>query len=223
VKLINLRNIVVLVPIALFIMTSSSYTQTSIYNPMLSAQEKQSIESGDIIMRELDTKQSKGQTIETIGLIMAPGDSLVHLLTDYEAYPEFMSAVDDIEVVDTTGAESTINYILKPMLGLTKKYRIKIAPVKLDEQVWKIEWYMVNWPGLTPLETIGDTQGYWLIIEQAENRSLVQYYVYSDPSPVPFGLRGIVDALGRDSIEDVFNETRVKAEGMMDNHENPIK
>ncbi|MBL7028276.1 MAG: hypothetical protein ISR88_07605 [Candidatus Marinimicrobia bacterium] len=206
-----------LIPITMLIMTSSSYAQTSNYNPMLSAQEKQKIEAGDIIMRELDTKHDKGQTIETIGLIHAPGDSLVLLLTDYEAYPEFMSAVDDIQVVDTTGAESTINYILKPMLGLTKKYRIKIAPVELDEQVWRIEWFLVEWPGLTPMETIGDTKGYWLIIEQTENRSLVQYYVYSDPGPVPFGLGGLVDALGKGSIEDVFNETRAEAHIMMGN------
>ena len=78
---------------------------------------------------------------------------------------------------------------------------------------------MVVWPGLTPMETIGDTQGYWLIIEQSENRSLVQYYVYSDPSPVPFGLGGIVDALGRASIEDVFNETRTEAVRMMGSQE----
>jgi len=213
----NPRNIAALIPITLLMLTSSSYAQTSNYNPMLSVQEKQSIEAGEIVMRELVTKHDKGQTIETIGLIHAPGDSLVLLLTDYAAYPEFMSAVDEIEIVDKSGAESTINYILKPMLGLTKKYRIKIAPVKLDEQVWRIEWFLVEWPGLTPMETIGDTQGYWLIIEQTEKRSLVQYYVYSDPGLVPFGLGGLVDALGKGSIEDVFNETRAEAHKMMGN------
>ncbi|MBT3575746.1 MAG: hypothetical protein HN995_07210 [Candidatus Marinimicrobia bacterium] len=213
------KNMMMASVVTLTVLVGTSDAQTSNYNPMLNAQEKQSIDAGDIIMRELDTKQDKGQTIETIGLINAPGDSLVLLLTDYEGYPEFMSAVDDIEVVDTTGAESTINYILKPMLGLIKKYRIKIAPIKLDDKVWKIEWHMVVWPGLTPMETIGDTQGYWLIIEQSENRSLVQYYVYSDPSPVPFGLGGIVDALGRASIEDVFNETRTEAVRMMGSQE----
>jgi len=191
---------------------SESYAQSSNYNPMLNVKELRSIETGEIVMREIDSKHEKGQNIETIGLINASGETLLNILTDYTAYPEFMSAVDRVEIVDQNGDESTISYILVPMLGLKKKYRIKIMPIKLEEQVWKIEWHLVEWPGLTPMETIGDTQGYWLIIEQNPNRSLVQYYVYSDPGPVPFGLGGIVDALGRNSIENVFKETRDHAE-----------
>ncbi len=186
--------------------------QTSNYLPILTAPEKKIIESGKIVMRELETRHEKGQTIETIGLMQASGATLVGLLTDYKSYPEFMSAVDKIEIVHETRDEATLNYILRPMLGLTKKYRIKIAPTRLDEKVWKIEWHLVVWPGLAKMETIGDTQGYWLIIEQGENRSLIQYYVYSDPGPVPFGLGGLVNALGKDSIEEVFKETKAQAE-----------
>ena len=209
--------IIVLTQLVLTGPVSTCFAQSS-YNPMLNAQEQAKLAAGEIIMREIETEHDKGQAIETIGLIKASGDTLVHILTDYEAYPLFMSAVDQVEIVDQAGDETTLNYILSPMLGLVKKYRIKIAPTKLDEQVGKIEWYLVEWPGLTRLETIGDTQGYWLIIEQSQYSCLVQYYVYSDPSPVPFGLGGLVDALGRDSIEDVFNETRERAETMMDNH-----
>ena len=200
--------------LSLISLLSNISAQHSNYNPMLNVKELKSIEAGEIVMREIDSKHEKGQNIETIGLINASGETLLNILTDYAAYPEFMSAVDRVEVVGQDGDESTINYILVPMLGLTKKYRINIAPAKLEEQVWKIEWHLVEWPGLTPIETIGDTQGYWLIIEQNQNRSLVQYYVYSDPGPVPFGLGGIVDALGRDSIEAVFEETRDHAEKM---------
>ncbi len=209
----NLKTIVALYTLAG--MLCSSFAQSSNYAPMLNADEKKSLDAGDIVMRELESTHGRGQTIETIGLINAAGDSLVHLLTNYEAYPEFMSAVDKIEVVGQTETESTLNYTLKPMLGLTKKYRIKIAPVKLEEQVWKIEWFLVEWPGLSPMETIGDTQGYWLIIEQSKHSSLVQYYVYSDNGPVPFGLGSLVDVLGKSSLKDVFNETRAQAEKMI--------
>ena len=193
----------------------SSFAQTSNYAPMLNVKEKQSIEAGEIIMRELEAEQKRGQSIETIGLMPATGEILVQVLTDYATYPEFMSAVDTIEIVDAAGDTTTLNYILRPMLGLTKKYRIKIAPARLDEKVWKIEWRLVVWPGLTEMETIGDTQGYWLIIEESPTRSLIQYYVYTDPGYVPFGLGGIVDALGKSSIEEVFQETRAHAEKMM--------
>lgn len=207
----------VFIALAMLMITSAGYTQSSNFKPMLNPQEKQSIEAGEIVMRELVTNHQKGQTIETIGLMHASGEILVGLLTDYEAYPEFMSAVEKIEIVDQDGDQATLNYILTPMLGLTKKYRIKIAPVKLDEQVWKIEWHLVAWPGLTAMQSIGDTQGYWLIIEEGENRTLVQYYVYSDPGPVPFGLGGLVDVLGKNSIEEVFKETRAEAKRIMDN------
>jgi len=191
---------------------SISYAQSSNYNPTLNAKEKQSIEAGEVIMRELETKHDKGQTIETIGMMNVPGEFLVRVLTDYEAYPRFMSAIDNVEIVGQERFTATLNYILKPMLGLNKKYRIKIAPAKLDEQVWIIEWHLVPWPELKSMETITDTKGYWLIIEQNDNRCIVQYYVYSDPSPVPFGLGGIVNKLGRDSIKNVFNETRTHVE-----------
>ena len=198
-------------------LASTILAQSTAYLPMLDADEQQRIQAGKIVLREIKTTYEKGQTIETVGVMHAPAEIVVGLLTDYKAYPEFMSAVDKIEIIDETGDESTLNYILRPMLGLTKKYRIKIAPTRLEEQVWKIEWHLVVWPGLTAMETIGDTQGYWLIIEQGENRALVQYQVYSDPGPVPFGLGGLVDALGKDSIEEVFIETRAQAEKMAEN------
>ena len=194
---------------------SGGSAQSSNYKPTLTTLEKQSLAAGEIIMREVESEHDQGQTIETIGLINASGELLLHILTDYTAYPEFMSAVDQVEIIDQTGVEATLNYILSPVLGFTKKYRIKIAPLQLEEEVWKIEWHFMEWPGLKPRETIGDTQGYWLIIEQAPHRSLVQYYVYSDPGPVPFGLGGLVDILSRDSIKDVFTETRDRAEKMI--------
>jgi len=195
---------------------STSLAQPSVYMPILSVVERAELENGGTILRELKPSSPQGQTVEVIGLIKAPGENLVQLLTDYEAYPEFMSAVNLIGVVDQTGETTTLNYILNPILGYTKKYRIKIAPVKLDQGVWKIEWQMIPWPGLSPQETIGDTRGYWLILEETARQSLVQYHVYSDPGPVPFGLGGMVDVLSKRSIKAVFLETRSQAETLPD-------
>ncbi|NQV41410.1 MAG: hypothetical protein HQ506_03565 [Candidatus Marinimicrobia bacterium] len=192
-------------------LASTIMAQSDQHLPMLNADEQGRIQAGEIVIREIETEQEKGQAVETMGLMSVSGEILVRLLTDYESYPEFMSAVEKIEIVEKAGEQTTLNYILRPMLGLTKKYRIKIAPVQLDEKVWKIEWHLVTWPGLGEMETIGDTQGYWLIIEESPTRSFVQYFVYSDPGYVPFGLGSIVDALGKSSIEEVFMETRTHA------------
>lgn len=188
------------------------FSQTSIYQPLLSVQEKAQLEKGEIVLRDISAPGSTGQTVEVIGLMHSPAEQFMELLTDYESYPDYMSAVGSVSIVTQTADASTLNYVLNPILGFTKKYRIQIAPAILAEGVWKIQWQMVPWPGLKEMETIGDTQGHWLIIRQGENLCLVQYHVYSDPGPVPFGLGGIVDALGQDSIEKLFLETRDQAE-----------
>ena len=179
---------------------------------MLKAKELSRIEAGELVMRELETDHEKGQTTETIGEMNASGETIFKLLADYQSYPEFMSAVDGIEITDQTGNQATLNYTLKSMLGVTKKYRVEIVADTLADLVWKIEWHLVEWPSLTVMETIADTQGYWLIIEQASQKSLIQYYVYTDPGPLPFGLGGIVNALAKSSIKEVFLETRARAE-----------
>ncbi len=184
------------------------FAQKSAFRPMLNAAEKQHIESGDVLLREVNTDQEKGQTIEAIGRMQVSGPELVQVLMDYESYPEFMSAVASIEIIAETQQRSTLNYSLTPILGISKKYRLDIWLEQPDSLVWKIEWTMVKWPGLEPSKTIGDTQGYWLIIEESENQVLVQYKVYSDPGYIPFGLGGIADALGTESVEEVFVETR---------------
>lgn len=189
-------------------LSSVDFAQQSAYQPMLNVAKKKSIESGDVVMREVKTDQEKGQTIEAIGLMQVSGPELVQVLMDFEGYPEFMSAVASIEILAETPQKSTLNYSLSPILGISKKYRLDIWLEHPDSLVWKIEWTMVNWPGLEPSKTIGDTQGYWLIIERSEDQILVQYKVYSDPGSVPFGLSGIVDALGAESVEEVFVETR---------------
>lgn len=203
----------ILLSIFLFVIVieSSTTAQSHMYYPTLSARESQEIQAGEIVMREVKSSYGDRLSMETIGTMPASGETIYQILTDYASYPEFMSAVDKIEIVGNDSVGTTLNYILESMLGVVKRYRIKISSNQLEEKVWKIEWYLVEWPGLSAMETIDDTRGQWLIIQQSEKQSLVQYYVYSDPGYVPFGLGKAVDALGKGSIEEVFQETRQRA------------
>lgn len=189
-----------------------AFTPGSGYRPSLNEDEINRIEAGEIIMREAQVQNPKGQAYELVGMVDAPGKLLYEILIDYVAYPQFMSAVGKVEVLGTPGEETTLNYTLKPLLGFTKRYRINISSAEVEPGVWKVAWYLVEWPGLSPMETIKDTQGYWIIIEESPGRSLLQYYVYSDPGYVPFLLRSAVKALSKSSVKEVFEETRDWAE-----------
>lgn len=187
------------------------FAQSQNFLPTLNTKEKRQIEAGDIVMREVKLSSDKGLSMEIIGLVECSGETLFHLLTDYEAYPEYMSALDTVDIISQDSAVTTLNYILKPMLGVVKRYRLDHTAVQLDPLTWKVAWEMVPWPGLEPMQTLADTKGHWLILHQSEQRTLVEYYVYSDPGSIPFGLGGIVDALGKNSMKNAFMETRQKA------------
>jgi hypothetical protein len=72
---------------------------------------------------------------------------------------------------------------------------------------------MVPRPELTQEETIADTSGYWDLAPLAsnKNKTVVKYFVYSDPGPVPMGLGWIVDSLGKDSLPKTLEALRNKA------------
>lgn len=193
-------------------MLCSSMAQTSNYYPMLTIPEQKMIADGEVVLRELDSVLPGGQLIETVGVIRSTEKVLIDLLTDYSSYPEFMTAVAAVEVVESIGDSSILNYHLQPILGYTKQYRLSIAPSRLGEKVWKLEWFLVSWPGLSASQTIQDTRGYWLIIAEAPQQMLVQYSVDSDPGPIPFGLGGLVEIVAKRKVKKVFEETRQRAE-----------
>lgn len=189
-----------------------SMAQTDNIYPTLTALEQQAIADGDVVLRELTSALPEGQLIETVGIIRSTQEALIDLLTDYHSYPEFMTDVAAVEVVEAVGDSSILNYYLKPILGYAKQYRLRIAPTRLSEKVWKLEWSLVSWPGLSPSQTIQDTRGYWLIIAEAPQQMLVQYSVDSDPGPIPFGLASLVEVLAKSKVKAVFEETRQRAE-----------
>ena len=163
------------------------------YNIILSDQEKERVDQGEIIVRDVSPPEKAGRTLEAVGLIYAPRNVVVQVLTDYENYPEFLSNVNRVDIVEQKDNESILNYKLTLPLGKIKKYRLKIALTKPSDQTSLLAWQLQEWPGLKPEETIKDTTGYWLIKQEAKGKLLVLYHVFTDPGPVPFGLGWIVD------------------------------
>jgi hypothetical protein len=175
-------------------------------------QERQIVQSNEVVVRELDPRGKTGRTFEAVGIINARRSIIQNILVDYEKYPEFMPNVSRIAIVQQDDSTTVLNYILSLPLGKIKKYRISMKESEPDGQTSFIQWRLQEWPGLKPEETIKDTDGFWRIEDLEQGRSLVLYHVYTDPGPVPFGLGWIIDILSKDSVPDVLLRTKNRAE-----------
>ncbi|HEX8957899.1 MAG TPA: hypothetical protein VF798_16610 [Burkholderiaceae bacterium] len=144
--------------------------------------------------------------------IAAPVPKLCGIITDYTAYPGFMPNTDQTKVVQATESYALVDMTLKLPMGKIKKYRLRMEP-KSTPASCHLAWKLVPQPELKQEETIADTSGYWDLqpVATDKNKSVVKYYVYSDPGPVPMGLGWIVDSLGKDSLPKTLEALRAKA------------
>ena len=175
-------------------------------------EESRLVERGEVVLRELTTRENRATTVEALARIAAPRRIVVQVLTEYEQYPEFLPNVSRVEVLEQTGNRTVLNYTLSLPLGTTKKYRLEIDLRRAGKNLTRLGWEMVDWPGLPPEQTIEDTSGYWKIEQDRPESCLVLYHVSTDPGPVPFGLGWVVDMLRKNNVPEVVRATRERAE-----------
>jgi Polyketide cyclase / dehydrase and lipid transport len=152
----------------------------------------------------------KSYVAETI--IAAPVSKLCGIVNDYAAYPSFMPNTAEARVVQSTESFALVDMTLKLPMGKVKKYRLRMEP-KNTPALCHLAWKLVPQPELKQEETIADTSGYWDLTPTAsdKNKTMVKYYVYSDPGPVPMGFGWIVDSLGKDSLPKTLEALRAKS------------
>ena len=172
----------------------------------LSKSEQAKVFSGEIVLREIKSNREH-PTFEAIGVFEANIERVYKLLGDYALHSQFMPNVTRAEVIEKTDHHLLVNYTLGLPMGQSKRYRLKITTQKSIQQA-RIEWQLVDWPGIKPGETIRDTQGYWLLKPSLDDKTLALYHVYTDPGHIPFGFGWIVDYLSKESIPDVLINTR---------------
>jgi hypothetical protein len=153
-----------------------------------------------------------GKTFIAATIINAPMQKLCSIILDYPNYPNFMPNTDKTKVVQATDEFSVVDMTLKLPLGKIKRYRLKLEP-KTSAQSCHLAWKLIPWDELKPDETIADTSGYWQLTPQASNpnKTVVEYFVYADPGPVPFGLGWIVDIMSKFSLPKTLEAVRNRA------------
>jgi len=178
----------------------------------LTPAEVSKIQTGEVVTKEVFLPDRDGLTFEVVGEIQGSLPELLSVLMNYRDYPEFMSTVKRVEVVEQHPDSSILNFYLSLPMGMSRKYRISIALTQPDAQTWLLEWDMIDWPGLDPADTIRDTEGYWLIKEMGLETQLVIYRVFSDPGKIPYGLKWLVSPISQTSVTQAFLDARNRVE-----------
>lgn len=163
----------------------------------------------EIIVREIESGQSTGKTVEALGLIDAPVKEVYQLLIDFQAYPEYMPNISNILIREQNNNRAVLDYTLELPLGKIKMYRLEMS-YKLGLTQAEISWQMIDWPGLPKHQTIQNTVGYWRLTPSPykHDQTLALYHVFTDPGAVPLGLGWIVDILTSNSVPTIMLRTR---------------
>lgn len=174
-----------------------------------STEEMRRIIAGDVISKEIPNNDIPGKTFQAAGLINASVSNVFQILTDYEKYNEFMPSNDSTIVLERMEQTAVIEITLGLPLKQYKKYRLSML-MEYDENIAKVKWKKIDWPGLNPKETIKDTNGFWMITAFPDKAGhvLVVYHVYTDPGPIPFVFQWIADWLAERSVPQMITVTR---------------
>ena len=168
------------------------------------------LSENNVSLQDITPSGTVGKVFFAATLMHAPVPQICSLLQDYSAYPRFMPNTAQVKVTPV-GDLTLLDVTLHLPLGKVKKYRLQMTP-EVTPQSCKLAWKLLPSDGLKPEETIADTRGYWDIAPHPEHsgQSVVKYFVYTDPGPVPLGLGWIVDSMSKDSIPKMLDALRLK-------------
>lgn len=170
------------------------------------------LSENQVVTIEVGKPDDTGKTFVAATVINAPAQKICSIILNYPDYPSFMPNTDKTKVIQATDDYSVVDMTLKLPLGKIKRYRLKLEP-KTSRQTCRLAWKLIPWEELKPDETIADTSGYWQLTPHPSNanKTIVEYFVYADPGPVPFGFGWIVDILSKYSLPKTLEAVRNKA------------
>lgn len=169
------------------------------------------LSENQITITDLSKPEQAGKTFFAATIMNAPMQKLCSTILDFPDYPSFMPNTDKTKVLYSSDDYSIVDMTLKLPLGKIKKYRLKLEP-KTNQQSCQVFWKLIPWDELKPEETIADTTGYWQLTSfpSNKNKTIVEYFVYADPGPIPFGLGWIVDIMSKQSLPRTLEAVRDK-------------
>ena len=170
--------------------------------------------TGKVLVNEMKTNPSRkvrGKTYEARILLESDFNHIYETLTKFECCDKYMPNVKKSTVISRKKGEAIVNYTLGMPFGMIKKYRLRMSYFKNKEEAI-IRWKLLPWPELSEKETIGDTEGYWMLKKIAGKKTgvLLTYHVYADPGNIPKGFEWIVNRFTKKSIPDLMTAVKLR-------------
>ncbi len=164
---------------------------------------------GAVHVVEVPSGGLPGKAFTAWALVPASVPQLCATVQDYPAYASYMPNTKSAQPVGAGDGYVLVDMTLDLPLGQQKKYRLRLEPLQPDAAQCKLAWRLVP-NGLPAGETIVDTTGYWLFkpLPGDGAKTLVEYHVYADPGPVPFGFGWIVDMMSKRSLPRTLEALR---------------
>lgn len=166
-----------------------------------------------IAVKNVSKPATPGTSFFAATIIDAPVEKLCTIIQDYADYPNFMPNMRQARVVHSAEDYSLVDMTLRVPFGKIKKYRVKMEP-RTSERSCRLFWKLVPNEDLKPEETIADTSGYWQLTPHPSSRSktVVEYFVYANPGPVPLGLGWVDDIISKNTPPKTLEALRDKAQ-----------
>jgi len=164
---------------------------------------------GAVHVVEASSAGLPGKAFTAWTLVAAPVPRLCAMVQDYPSYSSYMPNTKSALTVESGDGFVLVDMTLDLPLGQEKKYRLRLEPQQPDAGQCKLSWRLVP-TGLAAKETIADTTGYWLFKPMPGDsaKTLVEYHVYADPGPVPYGFGWIVDMMSKRSLPRTLEALR---------------
>ncbi len=176
------------------------------------APDMAALEGGAVQVVEAPNGGLPGKAFTAWTLIAASVPRLCAMVQDYPSYASYMPNTKSALPVGAGDGYVLVDMTLDLPLGQEKKYRLRLEPQQPAPSQCRLNWRLVP-TGLAAGETIADTTGYWQFTPASgdSGKTLVEYHVYADPGPVPYGFGWIVDMMSKRSLPRTLEALRAQA------------
>lgn len=172
-----------------------------------------SLSGGTVQVAEAPSQGLPGKAFTAWALVPVSVPRLCAMVQDYASYSSYMPNTKSALPVGEGDGYVLVDMTLDLPLGQQRKYRLRLEQhPQSDSTQCKLAWRLVP-SGLAPSDTIADTTGYWLFtpIPGESGKTLIEYHVYADPGPVPYGFGWIVDMMSKRSLPRTLEALRTQA------------
>ena len=171
------------------------------------AEEREQLFKGGIVLRDIPNPGKPGKTGEALGILPVGLDEAFAVIIDFRRYPEFMPNVVRTDVKDEDPATFIVDVWLDLPLGQKRQYRLRYRVARTDGG-FEVVWEKIPWPEVPSRKTVKDTAGSWRVTRLEGGEILAVYHVYSDAGSLPPITKSIVENMNRKGLANVIERTR---------------